>query len=267
MYRDAPIEGPVCYKHASAPSAAACERCQRPLCEPCVVYDVSMAHCIDCARRQRRRRALGAVAKIGAVLALVSGAVVFIATREKPFDYGADAPKIAQLANRVMTERCDKRATLEFEEALNLAGDYRRALVDSDGYFKQCGEWYRLRRVRYGARQHLGEHAAAAAEATKLMAQDPEDHDYPWWRGMAYEEMGRIDDAIADYRLTLRLLPGADRIPFNLANLLEQKGQFCEARQPILQFVQHYPQYATTPKIVDQLERLRILGKCAPDAL
>src|SRR2546423_866540 len=116
MYRDAPLEGPACYKHAVAPGVASCERCRRALRE-------------------------------------------------------------------------------------------------------QCGEWYRLRWVRYGARQHLGEHAAAVEEATKLMAHDPEDHDYPWWRGMAYEEMGRTDDAIADYRLTLRLLPSADRIPFNLASL------------------------------------------------
>jgi tetratricopeptide (TPR) repeat protein len=231
------------------------------------VYDVATAHCIDCARRQRRKRAVIAAAKIAAVLALIGAGAVYIATREKPFDYGADAARITQLHNKVMTERCDKRATLELEEALNHAGDYRRALVDSDGYFKQCGEWYRLRWVRYGAHQHLGEHQAAVDEATKLMAHDPEDHDYSWWRGMAYEEMGRTDDAISDYRLTLKLLPAADRIPFNLANLLEQKGQFCDARQPILQFLQHFPQYATKPKIADQLERLRILGHCPPDAL
>ncbi|MDB4970356.1 MAG: hypothetical protein JWN44_6045 [Myxococcales bacterium] len=262
MYRDAPLEGPACYKHAAAPGAASCARCGRALCDPCVVYDVSMAHCIDCARRQRRRRALGAAAKIGAVLALVVGAAVGVATRPRPFDYGADTARITQLHNKVMTERCDKRASLELEEALNQAGDYRRALVDSDGYFKQCGEWYRLRWVRYGADQHLGDHAAAVEEATKLMAHDPQDHDYPWWRGMAYEEMGRIDDAIADYRRTLVLLPAADRIPFNLAALLEQKGQFCEARRPILQFLQHFPDYATKPKIVEQLDRLRILGHC-----
>src|SRR6476659_8465158 len=118
MYRDAPLEGPACYKHASAPGTASCERCQRALCEPCVVYDVSMAHCIDCARRQRRRRAVIAAAKIAAVLLLVAAGFVFIATREEPFDYGAEATHIAQLQNKRMIDRCDKRATLEFEEAL-----------------------------------------------------------------------------------------------------------------------------------------------------
>src|SRR5262249_24014670 len=142
----------------------------------------------------------------------------------------------------------------------------RGALGGCDGCFKACGDWFRLRWVRYGARERLGEHAAAVEEATKLMAHDPEDHDYPWWRGLAYEEMGRVDDAIADYRRTLNLLPSADRIPFNLANLLAQKAQFCQARQPILQFVRHHPEFATQPKIVDQLDRLRILGQCPPDA-
>jgi tetratricopeptide (TPR) repeat protein len=235
------------------------------LCEPCVVYDVSAPHCFDCAHTARRRRALGAAAKIGGVLAAAAGAIVFALTRPHPFDYGADAPRITQLHNKALAERCDHRATLEYEEALLQAGDHRGALADSDAFFAACGDWYRLRWVRYGAREHLGEHAASVDEATRLMAHDPQDHDYPWWRGLAYEELGRIDDAIADYRRTLTLLPEADRIPFNLANLLEQKSQFCEARRPILQFVKYHPTYATQPRISEQLTRLRILGHCPDD--
>jgi tetratricopeptide (TPR) repeat protein len=262
MYRDTPFAGPACYKHASAPAAASCDRCRRELCEPCIVYDVSLAHCIDCAQRRRRGRALGAAAKIGAVVAVLGGGIAWMALRPRPFDYGADAQRIAQLHNKVVGQRCDKAATLEYEEAILRAGNYRGALSDSDAFFAACGDWYRLRWVRYGAHEHLDEHAKAADEATKLMAHDPEDHDYPWWRGLAYEEMGRVDDAIADYKKTLTLLPSADRIPFNLANLLEQKGQFCAAREPILKFLQHYPEYATRPKIAAQLDRLRILGHC-----
>jgi Flp pilus assembly protein TadD len=79
---------------------------------------------------------------------------------------------------------------------------------------------------------------------------------------MAYEEMGRTDDAVRDYRSALAIEPALDRIPFNLSSLLEQKGKFCEARQPILQFVKYHPAFSDAPNVVDRLERLRILGHC-----
>ncbi len=265
MYRDAPLSGAACYKHASAPMAAQCARCTRALCDPCIVYDLSSPHCIDCARAARRRRGLLAATKIGAVLAAVAGGIVFVATRPHPFDYGPDSENIMRLHNNVQAQRCSQRATLEYDEALVAAGDARAALSDTEAYFGKCGDWYRLRWVTYGAHEHLGEHEAAAAEASRLIQHDPTDHDYPWWRAIAYEEMGRLDDAIADYRRALTLTPGLDRIPFNLANLLEQKGQFCAARQPILQFAHYHPEYAHQPNVIDRLDRLRILGHCAAD--
>ena len=246
--------------------AAQCERCGRALCDPCIVYDISSPHCIDCARKARRRRAIGAAAKIAGVVAAVAGGIVFVASRPRSYDYGLDGAHIVRLHNRISTERCDKRATLEYDEALVSAGDLRGALADTDDYFKKCGEWYRLRWVRYSAHEHLGEHAAAADEATRLIAHDPEDHDYPWWRGIAYEQLGKLDEAIADYRRTLTLAPAVDRIPFNLSHVLEQKGQYCEARQPILDFVQYHPDFAQHPNVKDRLDRLRILGHCGEDA-
>jgi tetratricopeptide (TPR) repeat protein len=263
MYRDAPLTGAACYKHASAPMAAQCESCERALCDPCIVYEVSSPHCIDCAKKARRRRSLVAAAKIAGGLALLAGGVVFVATRPSAsISTFVESSDLMRLHNKVRAERCDKRATLEYEDALIAADEPREALRDSDAYFGKCGEWYRLRWVRYSAHEHLSEHDAAAAEASKLMEHDPADHDYPWWRGMAYEEMGRLDEAMRDYRRALEIEPALDRIPFNLSSLLEQKGKFCEARQPIQQFVKYHPAFADAPNVVDRLERLRILGHC-----
>jgi Flp pilus assembly protein TadD len=262
MYRDAPLTGASCYKHAAAPMAAQCERCDRALCDPCIVYDLSAPHCIDCARKARKRRSLTAAAKIGGVLALVAGGAAFVATRPSPLERGLGGPHIVQLHNRVTTERCDKQATLAYDEALMAAGDAHSALADADRYFAKCGDWYRLRWVTYGAHEALGEHAAAVEEATRLIAHDETDHDYRWWRALAYEEMGRSDDAIRDYQYALALEPGLDRIPFNLSSLLEQKGQFCPARAPIEQFVRFHPEFARSPNVADRLTRLRVLGHC-----
>jgi hypothetical protein len=140
MYRDAPLTGAACYKHGAAPMAATCQRCGRALCDPCIVYDLSSAHCFDCARAARRRRSLFAAAKIAAVLAVVAGGIVFVATRPSRFDYGADGPHIVQLRNKVAGQRCDKHATLEYDEALLAAGDAHGALADSKAYFGKCGD-------------------------------------------------------------------------------------------------------------------------------
>ena len=256
MYRDAPPTGPVCYKHAAATAAAQCDRCGRPLCDPCLLYDAARAHCVDCARRARRRRAVSAAIGIGAAVALVAGGAVFALTRPQPFDYGANALRIAALRHDALAERCDQAATLKYDEALVQVGDHRGALADSDAFFARCGDWYRLRWVRYSAREQLGDHAAAVDEASRLVAHDPDDHDYHWWRGLAYEELGRDDAAIADYEKTLQLLPSADGIPFNLARLLERKGRFCEARDAIRQFLAYHPDLADAPRIRAQLDRV-----------
>jgi tetratricopeptide (TPR) repeat protein len=262
MYRDAPQPAASCYKHASAPMAAQCERCGRALCEPCTVFFVSSPHCIDCARRARRRQTIGGVVKVGAVVGLLAAGIIFVVTRAPAFDYGVDGPEIMRLRGRVEAERCSQRATLEYDEALAQAGDLRGALSDTDAYFAKCGDWYRLRWVRYGAYEHLGQHAAAVGEATKLIEHNPQDKDYPWWRGLAYEEMGKLDEAIRDYRRTLEIAPDIDRIPFNLASVLEAKGEHCAAREPILKFVAFHPEFAQHADVKERLERLRILGHC-----
>lgn len=261
MYRDAPLSGAACYKHASAAMTAQCERCERALCDPCIVYWVSSPHCIDCARKARRQRSLVAAAKIAGVLALVVGGVVFVSTRPSAQRL-VEPPNLVRLHNNVIGERCDRRTTLQYEEALLDEGQPRKALDDAAEFFGKCGDWYRLRWITYSAHERLGEHQAAADEASKLMAHDPMDHDYPWWRGMALEEMGQPDAALRDYRQALAIQPALDRIPFNVSALLEQKGQFCEARQPILQFVKYHPVEGHHPNVVERLDRLRILGHC-----
>jgi tetratricopeptide (TPR) repeat protein len=264
MYRDAPLTGPICHRHEVAPAVTDCTRCRQPLCEPCIVFVRARSHCHLCARTIERRRSLGfAVALGGSSLVLLS-LVAFVVTRPRPFDYGLDAPQVELLRERVEASRCDRAVTREYEELMAKAGDAKGAIADSDAFFARCGDWFRLRWVRYGAFQKLGLHVEAAAEATRLMELDPDDFDYPWWRGIAYEQLGRVDDAIADYRKTLALLPSADRIPFNLSALLEQKKQLCEARQPIAQFLSYHPELASRSDLVGRLERLTTAGHCPP---
>ena len=192
--------------------------------------------------------------------------MLFLATRPQTFDSGGESPQIVHLHNKVAAERCDKKATLEYDEALVAADNARGALADTADYFMQ------VRRLVSPALGDLFRATSGSATTAPPSARRLEAHRARsarprllWWRGIAYEELGRLDDAITDYRRALALTPELDRIPFNLSTLLEQKAQFCPAREPILQFVRFHPEFASAPNVVDRLTRLRILGHCPAD--
>ena len=195
------------------------------------------------------------------MLALVVGGVVFVSTRPSAQRL-VEPPNFVRLHNNVIGERCDRRTTLQYEEALLDEGQPRKALDDAAEFFGKCGDWYRLRWITYSAHERLGEHQAAADEASKLMAHDPMDHDYPWWRGMALRGDGPARRRAPRLPAGARDPARARSHPVQLSALLEQKGQFCEARQPILQFVKLSPARGTHPNVVERLDRLRILGHC-----
>jgi tetratricopeptide (TPR) repeat protein len=262
MYRDQPFTGPACAKHGNAPAAGTCHRCGQEICEVCLVYDLARAHCLPCAKRAQRGRRLRGAAVVG-VLALVAGSViVYVVTRPRSFDYGVRTADVAALREKVAAERCDKKLTLKLDETLLAAGDARGALADTDEYFARCGDWYRLRWTRYTAREQLSEHALAVEEATKLIEHNPEDHDYRWWRGFAYESMNKLDEAVADYRTALAITPELTGIPFNLARVLERQGKNCEAAQAIGQLLQYHPDKKTDEHVQAQLIRLNTAGHC-----
>src|SRR5262249_34469252 len=146
--------------------------CQ-PLCDPCIVYADTRPHCFLCARTIKQRARITNIAKLAGAVAALGVTFALAAWWPRPFDYGADAPHIRELRERAGADRCDQAATLAYDEAMLRAGDARGALADSDDYLARCGDWYRLRWVRYGAHEQRGEELGAADEATRLMAHDP----------------------------------------------------------------------------------------------
>jgi aspartyl protease family protein len=264
MYRDLAPMGPLCHRHANAAAAASCLRCEEAICELCLVYDLAQPHCFPCAKRARRLRQLGGAALLTVVVGVLGSLVGYVVSRPRKFDYGVHAARIAGLQELLSSTRCDRDATLELDETMVQAGNARAALADSDAYFARCGEWPRLRWVRYSADERLGDHAGAIAEASRLIEHDPEDHDYRWWRGVVYELVGQDDAAIADYRQAIALTPALMSIPFNLARLLERQGRPCEAMEPILQFLAYHPERQSDRRVLAQLNRLDAAGHCGP---
>ena len=236
-YRGEVAPGVACSRHAAAPATASCYRCGQPVCEICLLYYGAQPHCPACVARARRADKIKGTAKVAMVVVLLAAAVAFIVTRKAPIDHGSHSSRISTLHTALEREPCQRGSELELCEELVAASDPRGALDEAAAFFKKCGDYPRLRWVTYEAHKQLSEWQGAADEAGKLIANDPSDKDYWWWRGIAYESAGDDEKAIADYRKSIEAMPALNRIPVNLSNLLEKHGRFCEAAAPLEQML------------------------------
>jgi tetratricopeptide (TPR) repeat protein len=261
------LEHPItpCYRHSAAQATESCARCLQAICDICVGFENTQPHCPPCAKKVRARRALGRAmtAALGlAVAAATLGGVVWLVSRERSFDYGIHTGEVHALTGQLAAEPCDRPVALALTETMLRAGDYRGVLGRIATFGQKCGEWPRLLWVSYSAHERLSEHDAAIVDATRLIALSPDDKDFWWWRAIAQEEKGELDAAVAGYRRSLELEPRMTGIPFNLANLLERQGRYCEAMAPLNDFLRYHPDVSDRVSVETRLDRLSRL--CQP---
>jgi aspartyl protease family protein len=258
-YRGGDRSRPPCYRHAAADASETCAGCLQPICEICVLFESTQPHCPVCAQKVRRLRKLRR-GLAGALVALVGlafvGAVGYVVTRDKPFDYGIRTIKVSALNEQLEREPCDRTHTVELTETMVAAGDYRGALTRARAFALKCGPYDRLLWVTYTAHQRLSEYDAAVADASKLIASHPDDKDFWWWRGIVYEERGELERAAADYRHALEVEPRLTGVPFNLANVLERLDRPCEAKVPVEQYLHLHPELTDPERAQRRLDRL-----------
>ena len=258
MYRDAPLTGAACYKHAAAPMAAdvrsAAARALRSVhrLRPLVaalhrLRARGAAAALDRRRGEDRRRPRRRRRRHR-----LRGHAPAARSTTAPTDRD-----IVQLHNKVAAERCDKQRDPRVRRgARSPPATARGALADTDAYFA------RVRRLVSPALGDLLARTSRSASTPpppprrrKLIEHDPQDHDYPWWRGVAYEEMGRIDEAIADYRRTLTLAAGSSTASRSTsptcssrrASSARRASRSCSSCSSI-------PQFAAQPNVVDRLD-------------
>ncbi len=258
-YRGQPEPGARCHRHDAAPAAASCARCLKTICDICLVYDHALPHCPECARRARRMRSITRLATLVAVLAVIAGSAIYLATRKHAFDYGKFGPELRTLSEKLEREPCHRPTALAYADQLLDAGDSRAVLVHVDGFIKKCGDWHRLRWLNYSAHKQLSEFQAAADDATHLIEDRPQDQDFWWWRGQMWQQLGKHDQAIDDYRQSHALMPKANYIPFDLSALLEKQGRPCEAITPVEIYLNYHTDHRQSPLVVARLERLTSL--------
>jgi clan AA aspartic protease (TIGR02281 family) len=251
----------ACYEHPGVDAVASCHGCLRPICQVCTTMDSAQEFCPKCAVGHRRRKGLQRfvlVAVVGAVLVVSGGAVAFLSTRPRPGPpgppppprYGAWTPQVDRTRALLDKEPCDRKAARDLTEAL-LKGDAPREVVSVvDAFVAKCGSFERLQWDKYTAHKRLSEYLPAGETAGALMALNPTDYDYPWWRGEMYAQAGKLEEAVADYRFALSLLPRMRSVPFMLTDALVKLGRPCEAEAPLETYLFFHPQHRDSAEVM-----------------
>ena len=140
--------------------------------------------------------------------------------------YGKHALEIRDQRERLAKTPCDRETALELGDRLNQMRDYDGALALVEHFSQACGEWPRLLWVATYAHQQKSEWAQSAAINGKLIADDPTDPDFWWWRGEDRAQLKQDTLAEADFRQSMASRP--DKFAaFKLASLLTKTAP-CE---------------------------------------
>lgn len=259
------MPSPFCYQHPAHGGVATCTQCLQFICRACLWFNGSLEFCGPCHERAqhaaRKRKALISIAVgLGAMTIAVFAA--WLMMRPAP----VEAALTTTAAAVGEPEPCDRARIVRQGEALLRLGDNRKAIEKSEAFFKRCGEYPRLLWVTYSAHKHLSEFKQAVDAASKLIESDPDDKDYWWWRGIAYEGLEKWEDAAADYESALKVQPALKNIPFNLSRAYERQGKPCQALAAVERYVTVYPEAASRPEVKHRIERLRAEGHCGEAA-
>jgi len=213
------------------------------------------------AEQAKDRKVLTMVA-VGVFGVVVAGFIGFKFFYVPPFDYGKHAAALERLEDDLKAEPCNLGVAVKFSEKLNTAGDHPRVLVENKRFFDACGPSPRLLWTSYTAHKRMGAYDAAIDVATDLIASDPDDQDFFWWRGRVHRMKGDLEKAANDFMVCQHLLPKASSCPFDLAQALEDLGRPCEAMTAVLRSVDVRPEWETNPKVQSRLARLDGKGNC-----
>ncbi len=263
----------TCHYHRGELATDLCTRCNKPLCADCVRFENHQLVCPECAHGSERSRNARIFVAAVLVVAAAVGVVLFLRSRPAPkpkmrpappFDYGIYTAAVEKQRRLLEREPCNRQVILEHAETLAKAGDFRGVIDRGNQFFAACGDHSLLRWKTYYAHEQLSEWDGAIADATRLIEETPDDHDFWWWRGEAYEHAGKLEQAAEDYQQALLITPELEDTPFRLAAVLDKLGRPCAALEPLEQYAYFHPDAHEDSSFTHQLSRLREQGSCRP---
>lgn len=183
--------------------------------------------------RAARLRKLG----VGAALTIViGGGGAFLLTRPTtpPPAAKLDAgdPVEGFERERLAKEPCEPKTSLALVELLMDAARWQDAKTFASGSIAKCGVIGRMKWYLAHIDQQLHDYPDTERVTGELIAAEPDDSDFWWWRGEALTYDGKPDAALADDRQSLALSDGAQAAQFaaqRIATPAKDAHAMCEA--------------------------------------
>ncbi len=116
----------------------------------------------------------------------------------------------------------------------------------------------------YGARMQVQDFKGAVDDASRMLADDPYDGDFWWWRAKARRKAGDVKGAEEDLRTSAEVTgKGAFWSVIDLADLLEEQKRGCDAVPLLAQIARNNADQAEKVGVTTRLSRLVRETPCA----
>jgi clan AA aspartic protease (TIGR02281 family) len=169
-------------------------------------------------------------------------------------------------ANKLTGGGCDQQAIITVVAALTRAAENRKISDLTESYFAECGIVEQIMRNKISADMAVNEYQRAERTAKEIVDRFPNVPDHWAWLSTAREKRGNLDGAVSAYRHALSLFPEPSKVAgseyYRLSRLLEQQGRFCDASDPLKQYVSYDPQKRMSAEVTSLLENLEKKGDC-----
>jgi hypothetical protein len=235
-YRSRPEDGPRCRFHPLAVASEVCGCCKAEICDVCATFVSSQVACPSCERVLGRRRKLGRAALLVGLVALLGAAGVALSQIPRSDD-GPPAAVFDDEAE-LRSRGCDEGLIIRIVDVM-LREHRSELVVDRIHTYlaSGCADFPKLRWREREAYTRTGNHGEAVRLMDQLIERNPRDPDYWWWRGDSKRELGKKEEAAADYEQSMALRPTTNLVPERLARVYEDLGRPCEGVVPLTQLL------------------------------
>lgn len=173
---------------------------------------------------------------------------------------------IRRLARVLRGSPCTYASIKDLIGKLQSARAHQPATQIGEGYLARC---QRNIMVAYWTMQsyfQLGDHVRSLALTQEFEQVEPNDAYWPYWKGRNFSALGRTQEAADAHVRSLGLWSNPAKVVINdfwvTSQALKAAGRYCQAVQPLQQYVSFDPVSRATPQMQQEITALARLGNC-----
>ena len=178
----------------------------------------------------------------------------------------ATRDRVSDAAQRLQSGACDQDALMTVVAVLTPRQENQQIVDVTNNFFARCGVVTQVLQNKLAAELAMSDYPHAEQTAQSMVDKFPLVPSYWVWLGDVQEQRHEPDDAIASYRRSLTLLGDPSKIAasefYRVSQALERQGRYCEAMEPLQQFVAYDPAARRTQQIAALLQEDERKGDC-----